>query len=333
MRVSFLSLVVVLLVVISRGTPANAQAGTLNTFSTDLSFGSSGAQVIALQQILNRDPDTRIASVGPGSPGNETDYFGQLTKAAVVRFQEKYASEVLAPARLAQGSGYVGLYTRTKLNSLSAVTVSGGGVSPPVTSPTTAPPLTSSASTTASQNPNLQNLDTFLADIDTVATKQGVSAAAIATIKSVVMKEAATTTDLRAAFLKAIHADSTSAMDNSFVGRALATIGQMFNTVFGPQQARAATGIPFGGALVFPFFCNQSNTWLIDLEPLPPSYATLLTYIPESQKYLSYNTPITNELLGTYAPGAGVCVVGGCPFCVFIPSEGMITPILGSSPG
>jgi hypothetical protein len=101
---------------------ASAQAGISGVFTTNLSLGSSGTLVATLQQMLNRDADTRVASSGPGSSGNETPYFGSLTKAAVVRFQEKYANEILTPVGLAQGNGYVGLYTRAKLNTLSALT-------------------------------------------------------------------------------------------------------------------------------------------------------------------------------------------------------------------
>jgi peptidoglycan hydrolase-like protein with peptidoglycan-binding domain len=89
------------------------------TFTQTLSIGSSGPQVLVLQKLLNKDSDTRIAQAGDGSPGLETNYFGSLTRGAVVRFQEKYATEVLTPVGLAQGNGLVGAFTRAKLNSLA----------------------------------------------------------------------------------------------------------------------------------------------------------------------------------------------------------------------
>src|SRR3989338_2210667 len=48
--------------------------------SRALSKGVTNPQVKVLQQILNSDPDTRIAATGSGSPGNETDYFGPATQ-------------------------------------------------------------------------------------------------------------------------------------------------------------------------------------------------------------------------------------------------------------
>jgi hypothetical protein len=90
-----------------------------------LNVGSLGEGVMKLQQFLNSDPLTRIASVGPGSPGQETTRYGALTKIAVSKFQEKYASDILLPNGLSAGTGKFGLSTRTKVNSLCATGIVG----------------------------------------------------------------------------------------------------------------------------------------------------------------------------------------------------------------
>ena len=88
------------------------------SFVASLDKGARTQEVKCLQEVLNRDEETRVAETGPGSPGNETDYFGPLTMDAVIRFQEKYSDDVLAPWNLTRGTGFVGRTTREKLNEL-----------------------------------------------------------------------------------------------------------------------------------------------------------------------------------------------------------------------
>lgn len=83
-----------------------------------LSFGSSGTEVKALQQILNSDSRTQVNASGVGSPGFESSYFGDATRAAVIRFQDLYRNELLLPQGLIKGNGFVGAATRRKLNAL-----------------------------------------------------------------------------------------------------------------------------------------------------------------------------------------------------------------------
>lgn len=101
------------------GTNTSAGAGggaSSARFTTALTRGMTNDMVRALQVILNSDPDTRVASSGAGSPGNESRYFGAATAKAVGAFQVKWG--IAAPGN--PGFGNVGPKTRVKLNELAA---------------------------------------------------------------------------------------------------------------------------------------------------------------------------------------------------------------------
>ncbi len=83
------------------------------TFVRHMSIGVVGNDVRELQKILNASPDTRIATEGHGSLGNETTYFSQETKEAVMKFQIKNG----LPA-----TGFVGPLTLSVINKLNLVT-------------------------------------------------------------------------------------------------------------------------------------------------------------------------------------------------------------------
>lgn len=59
-------------------------------FERDLQKGMEHPDVKRLQQLLNFDPETQVASTGDGSPGQETEFYGNLTEGAVRRFQAKH---------------------------------------------------------------------------------------------------------------------------------------------------------------------------------------------------------------------------------------------------
>src|SRR3989344_5062157 len=89
-------------------------------FTRNFGLGSEGQFVLELKKILNGSPDTQVATIGVGSPGNETLYFGNRTFDAVIKFQNKYPADILVPNGLSRGNGYVGASTRAKLENVCA---------------------------------------------------------------------------------------------------------------------------------------------------------------------------------------------------------------------
>lgn len=79
----------------------------VNTFSRDLTLGMQGEDVRSLQKYLNSNGFI-VSEFGPGSPGNETNLFGALTKEALIKFQK---SKGITPA-----IGYFGPVTRGFFN-------------------------------------------------------------------------------------------------------------------------------------------------------------------------------------------------------------------------
>lgn len=80
-------------------------------FTQTLKEGMRGPDVVALQHVLQLEgcfPTTQTF----------TGYFGIITFDSVIKFQEKYASDILTPEGLTKGTGYVGQNTLSKLNFL-----------------------------------------------------------------------------------------------------------------------------------------------------------------------------------------------------------------------
>lgn len=75
--------------------------------------GDTGGEVMQIQKFLNSH-GAMVAASGAGSPGNESMYFGAMTKAAVAKWQ---AANGVTPA-----AGYWGPVTRAKVASVCATT-------------------------------------------------------------------------------------------------------------------------------------------------------------------------------------------------------------------
>jgi hypothetical protein len=85
---------------LARGLANNTNS---SEFTRDLELNDVNEEVKMLQQFLNKN-DYVISQSGPGSVGNETNIFGSLTKAALIRFQQ---DNNILPA-----AGYFGPLTR-----------------------------------------------------------------------------------------------------------------------------------------------------------------------------------------------------------------------------
>jgi hypothetical protein len=96
-------------------TATNAPPGGL---SQDLYLGVISPEVRALQVMLNAKGYI-LAETGPGSPGQETDKFGSLTRAAVRKFQCAIMS-ICSGDEHANGYGMVNAHTRSALLGAAA---------------------------------------------------------------------------------------------------------------------------------------------------------------------------------------------------------------------
>ncbi len=80
-------------------------------FKSRLDVGSQNKEVTELQKCLAKDSEIY-------ADGTISGYFGNKTKEAVIKFQEKYRTDILDPNNIEKGTGVVGKSTREKLQEI-----------------------------------------------------------------------------------------------------------------------------------------------------------------------------------------------------------------------
>lgn len=93
----------------------NANGSWCYTFNMNLKIGNQGPAVSALKTALIYQG---VLAEKNAAISDTPNVFDETTASAVSAFQEKYASEILAPSGLSNGTGFLGASTRAKLNQL-----------------------------------------------------------------------------------------------------------------------------------------------------------------------------------------------------------------------
>ena len=105
-----------------------------------------------------------------------------------------------------------------------------------------------------------------------------------------------------------------------------------------PQEAFAqeeeVLAFPFGGPILYAYPCTCSGTWLVFVGPTAnlATSAFLLDYEMGTELYSSYNLPFAPWVLGEAEESVPICYMYAGYSCFPIYTEGVITPLVGSSP-
>ena len=352
-----------ILAVVFLVSPSGAVAAM---FLNDLRLGSRGEDVRELQQALNTNPASRLADTGPGSPGQETDYFGPLTVAAVIRFQELRRSEILAPLGLNAGTGFVGPATRAALNGVNVAeqktgltsdtpksssssfasyviprldshVVSGVAYEMRAGAPSVSDdesvgsfgegPAFSRRQQVILDETNRANVDAALVTLGKLGVFDSFSADMRTAVEQQIRADVATSTDLRERFLGTAGGAEAAAP----LPRPVASLLAGFAPAQRASFIAAATPLSFGGINVFRFLCTCSGTWaLLIVNGVTPFLDVHWLGYTYTQILMSYNLPMATQVKGLWIPGPQTCSFYVGVSCVPIPTMGVITPFVGS---
>lgn len=316
-------------------------------FVRNLSLGDTGQDVLELQMFLNTNTQTQVASTGPGSAGNETTYFGPLTHASVLRFQNLYAENILVPLGLTKGTGFFGPSTRSYIASLSQ---SEDGELKPTTEDinSSEPELIDTGKEL--RDLALENFDAYSqlfldkleedfsdSEIEQILDniKKGVKTADYEGL----IKNQQTSASVENILEKMREAGASPGPETEDILRQIMDdpepISGLFINLLLPKKAYAQSLLtPYSSLLNIPYPCTCTGglVWQMYITGYIYGVPTELSldYFLGTQWYSFYTLPWAQRQLGFFIPGGVSCWQIAFP-CVVIPSFGTVMPIVGSS--
>ena len=321
------------------------------SFFRDLYVGSVGEDVRALQVLLNENTATQLALSGPGSPGQETHYFGVLTKLAVARFQNFNASSILTPVGLSQGTGFFGPSTRAHVARVISADVA-KTFSKEEKKEDIEEEVVDLTLNTASKTKQLQETAREYFDDYAVLVRQEIEESISSTEVDQVLesiengieeadygvffeKQESLSVDEILEKMRKAGASPTQETENVLreVLEEPGPLTRLFFDLILPERAYALT--PYGTLVNVPIpcVCTGGTVWQMYLTGYIYGVPTEFTldYVVGTQGFLSYTIPIAQHQLGYFIPGGASCVQGFPPACVPVPSFGTVSPVVGSS--
>lgn len=320
----------------------------------NLSLGDQGDDVKKLQVILNNEEAISVAMVGPGSPGQETAYFGPATAEALRGFQDKYQREIRENTQGDISFGELDFATRWFMNhdyreadsnarlsdriikgltqnelgnssglknsqqfgsGESSVTESGSGFSGSATGPLANNDQASVEEILRESFPNRSSSE--ILNFLARADQEDIMNLKGTPYYEALQKEVP---EIFAQSETGTNLDKKSVLAKSIPrppDNIFRSLGSALKNIAQPKDAQAVILRSFGGRLALPIPCTCQLGVTLTYIPVNPAPPQLLFQPPASQLKMAFNIVTPGVwLLGNYLPSPATCLVGVPPACV-----------------